>query len=167
MLGVQLVSGSAIVGKLSMQMLQVIMDVILHFCMIKAEDIGCVQEKTPWAEEVLITKSELEEKKQRMSELELQVNELTMQTEYQLRLKDLHMQEKVKELTDKFTSEIDNEKQKFDLLLQVCFKYMEPVPIKYLTSFSDHFCFNASYEITAEALQWFWVFIFWTFAGKK
>ncbi|GMH45741.1 hypothetical protein BSKO_13704 [Bryopsis sp. KO-2023] len=76
------------------------------------------QEKTPWAEEVLITKSELEEKKQRMSDLELQVNELTMQTEYQLRLKDLHMQEKVKELTDKFGGEIDGEKQKFDLLLQ-------------------------------------------------
>lgn len=91
----------------------------------------CTQEKTPWAEEVLITKSELEEKKQRMSELELQVNELTMQTEYQLRLKDLHMQEKVKELTDKFTNEIDNEKQKFDLLLQVgCLMSVESVPDK-------------------------------------
>lgn len=56
-----------------------------------------------------------------MSDLELQVNELTMQTEYQLRLKDLLLQEKVKELTDKFTNEVDNEKQKFDLLLQVVY----------------------------------------------
>lgn len=43
--------------------------------------------------------SELDEKKARMAELEQQVAELTMQTEYQLRLKDLHLQEKVKELT--------------------------------------------------------------------
>jgi uncharacterized protein YceH (UPF0502 family) len=44
-------------------------------------------------------RSELDEKKARMAELEQQVAELTMQTEYQLRLKDLHLQEKVKELT--------------------------------------------------------------------
>ena len=34
-----------------------------------------------------------------MAELEQAVAELTMQTEYQLRLKDLHLQERVKELT--------------------------------------------------------------------
>ncbi|DBA68566.1 TPA: hypothetical protein ACH3X2_013579 [Trebouxia sp. C0005] len=71
-----------------------------------------------YAEEVLVTKSELEEKKQRMSELETQVNELTMQNEYQLRLKDLAMNEKVKELTEKFTAELDVDKTKFDTLLQ-------------------------------------------------
>ncbi len=36
--------------------------------------------------------SELDEKRSRMTELEQQVAELTMQTEYQLRLKDLHLQ---------------------------------------------------------------------------
>ncbi len=41
-----------------------------------------------------------------------------MQTEYQLRLKDLHLQERVKELTEKFTAELDADRQKFDLLLQ-------------------------------------------------
>jgi hypothetical protein len=44
-------------------------------------------------------RSELDERRSRMAELEQQVAELTMQTEYQLRLKDLHLQEKVKELT--------------------------------------------------------------------
>lgn len=76
------------------------------------------QERVPYAEEVLITKSELEEKKARMSELEQQVAELTMQTEYQLRLKDLHLQEKIKELTDKYTAELESDRQKFELLLQ-------------------------------------------------
>ncbi len=52
-----------------------------------------------WAPEVLVTRSELDEKRTRMAELEQQVAELTMQTEYQLRLKDLHLQERVKELT--------------------------------------------------------------------
>lgn len=41
-----------------------------------------------------------------------------MQTEYQLRLKDLHLQERVKELTEKFTTELENDRQKFELLLQ-------------------------------------------------
>jgi hypothetical protein len=48
----------------------------------------------------------------------MQVAELTMQTEYQLRLKDLHLQERVKELTEKFTTELENDRQKFELLLQ-------------------------------------------------
>ena len=41
-----------------------------------------------------------------------------MQNEYQLRLKDLAMNEKVKELTEKFTAELDVDKTKFDTLLQ-------------------------------------------------
>lgn len=41
-----------------------------------------------------------------------------MQNEYQLRLKDLAMNEKVKELTEKFTAELDVDKNKFDTLLQ-------------------------------------------------
>ena len=48
----------------------------------------------------------------------MQASELTMQNEYQLRLKDLAMNEKVKELTEKFTAELDVDKTKFDTLLQ-------------------------------------------------
>jgi archaellum component FlaC len=51
-----------------------------------------VQEKLPWSEEVLVSKAELEERRSHVAELEQQVAELTMQTEYQLRLKDLHVQ---------------------------------------------------------------------------
>ena len=52
-----------------------------------------------YSAEVLVTRSDLDEKRNRMAELEQQVAELTMQTEYQLRLKDLHLQEKTKEMT--------------------------------------------------------------------
>jgi hypothetical protein len=41
---------------------------------------------------VLVSKAELEERRTHVAELEQQVAELTMQTEYQLRLKDLHVQ---------------------------------------------------------------------------
>lgn len=54
--------------------------------------VDYVQEKLPWSEEVLISKAELEERRSHVAELEQQVAELTMQTEYQLRLKDLHVQ---------------------------------------------------------------------------
>ena len=76
------------------------------------------KETLAFAEEVLVTKSDLEEKKTRMSELETQVNELTMQNEYQLRLKDLNLNEKIKDITEKFTQELETDKAKFDLLLQ-------------------------------------------------
>ena len=69
-------------------------------------------------EEVLVTKSDLEEKKARMAELETHVNELTMQNEYQLRLKDLNLNEKVKDITDKFQTELEADKAKFELLFQ-------------------------------------------------
>lgn len=55
----------------------------------------------PFADEVLVTKSDLEERNQHLQDLEAKVNELQMQNEYQLRLKDLNMNEKMKELTDK------------------------------------------------------------------
>jgi len=76
------------------------------------------KEALVYAEEVLVTKSDLEEKKARMGELELQVNELTLQNEYQLRLKDLNLNEKIKDLTDKFQQELESDKTKFELLLQ-------------------------------------------------
>ena len=46
------------------------------------------------AEEVLITKSDLEETNNNMQELKTKVEELTMQNEYQMRLKELNYQDK-------------------------------------------------------------------------
>ncbi|XP_063795375.1 cilia- and flagella-associated protein 57 [Pseudophryne corroboree] len=60
-----------------------------------------------YAEEVLITSSDLEEKNQVMLELKTRVEELKMENEYQLRLKDMNYNEKLKELTEKFIQEME------------------------------------------------------------
>ncbi|KAI8472173.1 MAG: hypothetical protein J3K34DRAFT_519934 [Monoraphidium minutum] len=75
------------------------------------------QEKLPWAEEVLVSKAELDERRARVTELEQQVAELTMQTEYQLRLKDLHLQERLKEVVDRMNGKQEADRQKFEMLL--------------------------------------------------
>jgi len=72
-----------------------------------------------YAEEILITKSDLEEKNQMMSELKQRVDELKMENEYQLRLKDMNYNEKIKELTEKFIQEMESLKTKN----QVCHSY--------------------------------------------
>ncbi|XP_053172243.1 cilia- and flagella-associated protein 57 [Scomber japonicus] len=59
-------------------------------------------------EEILITKSDLEEKTQNMLELKMRLEELQMENEYQLRLRDMNYNEKMKELSDKFTQQIES-----------------------------------------------------------
>eukprot|EP00002_Diphylleia_rotans_P000166 TRINITY_DN1008_c0_g1_i4.p1 TRINITY_DN1008_c0_g1~~TRINITY_DN1008_c0_g1_i4.p1 ORF type:complete len:1179 (-),score=303.89 TRINITY_DN1008_c0_g1_i4:414-3950(-) len=76
------------------------------------------EKDAPFAEEILVTKSDLEEKTQLMQELKTKVDELTMQNEYQMRLKDLNYTEKTKELTEKFTQEIEADKARYEVLLQ-------------------------------------------------
>ena len=47
-----------------------------------------------------------------MSELKTRVEELKMENEYQLRLKDMNYGEKIKDLTEKFLQEIESLKAK-------------------------------------------------------
>ena len=76
------------------------------------------KEMMAFAEEILVTKTDLEEKTQTMTELKNKVDELTMQNEYQLRLQDLNYSEKIKEATEKFNQELDADKKTYELLLQ-------------------------------------------------
>ncbi|KAL0604608.1 Cilia- and flagella-associated protein 57 [Plecturocebus cupreus] len=69
-----------------------------------------------FAEEVLVTKTDMEEKAQIMLELKTRVEELKMENEYQLRLKDMNYSEKIKELTDNFLQEIESLKTKNQVL---------------------------------------------------
>uniref|UniRef100_A0A3P8WGP1 Cilia and flagella associated protein 57 n=1 Tax=Cynoglossus semilaevis TaxID=244447 RepID=A0A3P8WGP1_CYNSE len=57
--------------------------------------------------EILVTKSDLEEKTQNMLELKMHLEELQMENEYQLRLKDMNYNEKIREITDNFTQQIE------------------------------------------------------------
>lgn len=70
----------------------------------------------PWAEEILVTKTDLEEKNALMNELKAKVEELTLNNEYQLRLKDMNFSEKMKEMTEKYTQELEQDKNKYELL---------------------------------------------------
>ena len=60
-----------------------------------------------FADEILVTKSDLEEKNSMMGELKTRVEELKMENEYQLRLKDMNFNEKIKQVTEKFMQEIE------------------------------------------------------------
>ncbi|XP_063772106.1 cilia- and flagella-associated protein 57-like isoform X2 [Pseudophryne corroboree] len=68
---------------------------------------GLKYNKVEYAEEVLTTISDLEEKKQLILELKTNVKELKMENDYQLRVKDMNYNEKLKELTEKFLQEIE------------------------------------------------------------
>ncbi|GLD97629.1 hypothetical protein PINS_up006319 [Pythium insidiosum] len=65
-----------------------------------------------FAEEILVTKSDLEEKNRLMHELKTKVDELTLHNEYQLRLKDMNYKEKIKEVSDKFMAELTQDRQR-------------------------------------------------------
>uniref|UniRef100_H2ZKC6 Cilia- and flagella-associated protein 57 n=1 Tax=Ciona savignyi TaxID=51511 RepID=H2ZKC6_CIOSA len=72
--------------------------------------------EVPYAEEILITKSDLEEKVGKADMSHCQVEELKMENEYQLRLKDMNYNEKIKELTEKFIQEMEALKTKNQVL---------------------------------------------------
>ncbi|KAM4741198.1 cilia- and flagella-associated protein 57 [Anableps anableps] len=57
-------------------------------------------------EEILVTKADLEEKAHNMLELKMHLEELHMENEYQLHLKEMNYKEEVKQLSDKFIQEI-------------------------------------------------------------
>jgi WD40 repeat protein len=69
-----------------------------------------------YAEEILITKSDLEDKNTTMAELKTRVEELKLENDYQLRLKDMTYSEKIKELTEKFIQEMESLKTKNQVL---------------------------------------------------
>ncbi|PAA67586.1 hypothetical protein BOX15_Mlig006712g2, partial [Macrostomum lignano] len=72
--------------------------------------------ETGWAEEILITKSDLEEKNALTAELNQRVEELKIGNEYQLRMKDMNYNDKIKELTEKFIQEMESLKTKNQVL---------------------------------------------------
>ena len=56
-----------------------------------------------------------------MSELKTRVDELKTENEYQLRLKDMNYNEKIKELTEKFIQEMESLKTK-NTVCYYCFQ---------------------------------------------
>ena len=74
-----------------------------NFCIwdIWTDDLSIQLEPYNYAEEILITKTELEEKNILINDLKQKVDESKTECAYQLRLKDSHNAETIKEITDK------------------------------------------------------------------
>ncbi|KAK2543324.1 Cfap57 [Columba livia] len=69
-----------------------------------------------YAEEVLIMRSDIEEKSQALIDLQIRVEELQTENDYQLRLKDMYCNEKIRKLEENFTQEINSLKTKYQIL---------------------------------------------------
>ncbi|CAB1332248.1 unnamed protein product, partial [Coregonus sp. 'balchen'] len=90
---------------------------LLIWKIIDKEGRGLKRDKEiTYAEEILIIKPDLEEKNQVMLELKTRVEELKMENEYQLRLKDMNYNEKTKELSAKFVRQMESLKTKIQIL---------------------------------------------------
>ncbi|KAF1553582.1 Cilia- and flagella-associated protein 57, partial [Eudyptula albosignata] len=74
------------------------------------------EKEVEYAEEVLIMRSDIEEKSQAMLDLQIRVKELQTENDYQLRLKDMYCDEKIKELEENFTQEIGSLKTEHQIL---------------------------------------------------
>ncbi|NWS73884.1 CFA57 protein, partial [Crotophaga sulcirostris] len=74
------------------------------------------EKEVEYAKEVLIIKSDIEEKSQAILELQLRVKELQMENDYQLQFKDICCDEKIKELEKNFSQEISSLKTKHQIL---------------------------------------------------
>ncbi|NXE75828.1 CFA57 protein, partial [Cochlearius cochlearius] len=74
------------------------------------------EKEVEYAEEVLIMRSDIEEKSQAMLDLQIRVKELQTENDYQLRLKDMYCNDKIKELEENFTQEIGSLKTKHQIL---------------------------------------------------
>ncbi|NXK54674.1 CFA57 protein, partial [Chauna torquata] len=70
------------------------------------------EKEVEYAEEVLIMRSDIEEKSQAMLDLQIRVKELQTENDYQLCLKDMNCNEKIKELEEIFTQEMSSLKTK-------------------------------------------------------
>jgi len=72
---------------------------------------------TDFAEEILVTKADLEERAGSIQALRNKVEELTLNNDYQLRLKDMNYKEKIKEVSDKFTNELEADRARYEALM--------------------------------------------------
>mmetsp|Transcript_13687 Transcript_13687/g.36226 ORF Transcript_13687/g.36226 Transcript_13687/m.36226 type:complete len:1228 (-) Transcript_13687:39-3722(-) len=70
----------------------------------------------PPADEILVTRTFLDEKQAQLLELERQVEELSNQIEFHLRHRESFHKEEMVELEEKYSSEIERERTKYELL---------------------------------------------------
>mmetsp|Transcript_78194 Transcript_78194/g.211524 ORF Transcript_78194/g.211524 Transcript_78194/m.211524 type:complete len:1255 (-) Transcript_78194:77-3841(-) len=69
-----------------------------------------------FADEILVTRGFLDDKQAALMDLERQVEELTSRIDFQLRHRDSYHKEKMAELQEKYSEEIETERRKFEVL---------------------------------------------------
>ncbi|NWV96642.1 CFA57 protein, partial [Machaerirhynchus nigripectus] len=74
------------------------------------------EQELQYAEEVLIMRSDIDEKSQAILDLQACVKDLQTESDYELRLKDMYCEGKIKVLEENFTQEIDSLKTKHQIL---------------------------------------------------
>ncbi|KAM9280350.1 LOW QUALITY PROTEIN: cilia- and flagella-associated protein 57 [Cariama cristata] len=74
------------------------------------------ENEAEYAEEVLMMRSDIEKKSQTMLDLQIRVKELQTENDYQLHLKDMYCNKKIKELEENFAQEISSLKTKHQIL---------------------------------------------------
>ena len=74
--------------------------------------------RIPWSDEVLVTRSDLEDMAASIAELEEAQEELRSNNDYALRMREIAFQEDMKKITERYTSELEQERQQFELLAE-------------------------------------------------
>lgn len=69
-----------------------------------------------WAEEILVTKSDLQNRMKQMEKLKKKVEDLRLHNEYEIRMKEMNYQEKLREVNEKFKQELEQDRQKYQTL---------------------------------------------------
>jgi len=108
-----------------------------------------------WSDEVLVTRAELEDCNTTVAELQTKVEELKLNNEYQLKLKDMNYSEKIKETTDKFVQELELAKSKFEMLQDVRVDYeIESIEkIKYIEELHQNNVQNMETGFQAQIME--------------
>lgn len=75
------------------------------------------KESSDYTEEILVTRSDLEESASSAAALRAKVDELVLNNEYQLRLKDTKYKERLTETAEKFTSELRADAARYEALM--------------------------------------------------
>eukprot|EP00756_Hemistasia_phaeocysticola_P009945 Hpha_TRINITY_DN14971_c5_g7::TRINITY_DN14971_c5_g7_i1::g.143967::m.143967 len=83
------------------------------------EGRGAAKREVTFAEEILISKADLEDKNNTIADLKSRVEELRVEMDYQARKRDIKHDEKIKEMQDQFKEDSEKQWAKFDALLNL------------------------------------------------
>lgn len=108
-----------------------------------------------WSDEVLVTRAELEDCNTTVAELRTKVEELKLNNEYQLKLRDMNYTEKIKETTDKFVQELEIAKSRFETLheVRVDYEHESVEKLKYMEEMHQNNVQNVETTFQAQIME--------------